>query len=125
MHIEYIQNENGTIAVVSSNGEKAILDVQTALDLAMTARYEGGAEKLAIDKKAVTEDFFILSTGLAGEILQKFTNYHIKAAFYGDFTRYTSKPLPDFIYESNQGASVFFVPSQEEAVRRLAEVPGL
>ena len=23
MHIEYIQNENGTIAVVSSNGEKA------------------------------------------------------------------------------------------------------
>ena len=33
MHIEYIQNENGTIAVVSSNGEKAILDVQTALDL--------------------------------------------------------------------------------------------
>ena len=98
MHIEYIQNENGTIAVVSSNGEKAILDVQTALDLAMTARYEGGAEKLAIDKKAVTEDFFILSTGLAGEILQKFTNYHIKAAFYGDFTRYTSKPLQDFIY---------------------------
>ena len=32
--------------------EAAVLDVQTALDLAMTARYEGGAEKLAIDNLA-------------------------------------------------------------------------
>lgn len=124
MQIEHIENENGTIAVITGE-EKLITDVQSALDLAMTARYESGAEKLAIDKKVVAEDFFILSTGLAGEILQKFTNYHIKAAFYGDFTRYTSKPLQDFIYESNQGTSVFFVPTQEEAVRRLAGVRAL
>lgn len=124
MQIEHMENENGTIAVITGE-EKLITDAQSALDLAMTARYESGAEKLAIDKKVVAEDFFILSTGLAGEILQKFTNYHIKAAFYGDFTRYTSKPLQDFIYESNQGTSVFFVPTQEEAVRRLAGVRAL
>lgn len=120
MTIEYLHNESGTIAVVSGE-EKVITDVQSALDLAMTARYECGAEKLAFDKSAVAEDFFILSTGLAGEILQKFTNYHIKSAFFGDFSRYTSKPLRDFMYESNQGSSVFFVPDREEAVRRLAE----
>lgn len=120
MQIEYIENKNGTIAVIACE-DKLITDVQSALDLAMTARYEGGAEKLAIDKKAVTENFFVLSTGLAGEVLQKFTNYHIKVAFYGDFTHYTSKPLHDFIYESNQGSSVFFTASREEAVRRLAE----
>ncbi len=120
MQIEYRQHQNGSIAVVTGE-EKIITDVQSALDLVMTARYEGGAEKIAIDKNAVAEDFFILSTGMAGEILQKFTNYHIKAAFYGDFTRYTSKPLRDFIYESNQGNAVFFVPAQEEAVQRLAE----
>lgn len=120
MQIEYRPNQNGNIAIVTGE-EKVIVDVQSALDLVMTARYEGGAEKLAIDKNAVAEDFFILSTGMAGEILQKFTNYHVKAAFYGDLTRYTSKPLQDFIYESNQGNSVFFVPTQEEAVRRLAE----
>lgn len=124
MQIEHIENENGTIAVITGE-EKLITDAQSALDLAMTTRYESGAEKLAIDKKVVAEDFFILSTGLAGEILQKFTNYHIKAAFYGDFTRYTSKPLQDFIYESNQGTGVFFVPTQEEAVRRLAGVRAL
>ena len=120
MSIEYRPGQNGGIAIVTGE-EKVIVDVQSALDLVMTARYEGGAEKLAIDKNAVAEDFFILSTGMAGEILQKFTNYHVKAAFYGDFTRYTSKPLQDFIYESNQGNGVFFVPTQEEAVRRLTE----
>lgn len=120
MQIEYRPNQNGNIAIVTGE-EKIITDTQSALDLMMTARYEGGAEKLVIDKNAVAEDFFILSTGMAGEILQKFTNYHIKAAFYGDFTRYTSKPLRDFMYESNQGTGVFFVPTQEEAVRRLTE----
>ena len=116
----YIEGKNGAIAVVSSE-EKVIVDAPSALDLAMTARYEGNAGRLVINKKAVAEDFFILSTGLAGEILQKFTNYHIKTAFYGDFTRYTSKPLRDFMFESNQGSSVFFVPTQEEAIRRMGE----
>lgn len=120
MQIEYISSQNGSIAVVTGE-EKVIVDVQSALDLVMTARYEGGAERIAIDKNAVAEDFFILSTGMAGEILQKFANYHVKAAFYGDFTRYTSKPLRDFIYESNQGNGVFFVPTREEAIRRLTE----
>lgn len=118
MQIEYRPGENGGVAVVTGS-EKVITDAQSALDLVMTARYEGRAEKIAIDKNAVAEDFFVLSTGLAGEILQKFTNYHIRAAFFGDFTRYTSKPLKDFIRESNRGTSVFFVPTQEEAIRRL------
>ncbi len=120
MNIEYRNDPNGTIALVSGE-ETAITTPQSALDLAMTAKYGGGAAKLAIDKRLIAEDFFILSTGLAGEILQKFTNYHVKLAIYGDFSRYTSKPLRDFIYESNRGTGVFFVPTQEEAVRRLAE----
>ena len=60
---------------------------------------------------------------MAGEILQKFINYRVKAAIYGDYSRYTSKPLRDFIYESNRGKDFFFVSSEEEAVRRLLEAP--
>ena len=67
------------------------------------------------------EDFFVLSTGIAGEILQKFINYHVKAAMFGDYSRYTSKPLRDFIYESNNGKDFFFTASKEEAVERLAQ----
>ena len=67
------------------------------------------------------EDFFILSTGVAGEILQKFVNYHVRAAIYGDYSHYTSKPLKDFIYESNQGKNFFFVATKEEAIQKLTQ----
>lgn len=121
MKIEYLQQESGPGIAVVTGEEKVITDTQSALDLAMTVKYETGAERIALDKKLVCEDFFILSTGVAGEILQKFINYHIKMAIYGDYSRYTSKPLHDFIYESNQGKDFFFVDTQEEAVRRLVE----
>ncbi len=121
MKIEYLQQESGPGIAVVTGEEKVITDNQSALDLAMTVKYETGAERIALDKKLVCEDFFILSTGVAGEILQKFINYHIKMAIYGDYSRYTSKPLHDFIYESNQGKDFFFVDTQEEAVRRLEE----
>ena len=88
------------------------------------SRYETGISRLAIDKEALCGDFFILSTGLAGEILEKFIQYRIKMAVYGDFSCYTSKPLRDFIYESNHGSDFFFVPEREEALRLLLRTAG-
>lgn len=120
MHIEHIKEHGIDLAVISSD-EKLIVDTRSALDLMMTVKYETGAARLVIDKRAVAEDFFILSTGIAGEILQKFINYQVKAAFYGDYSGYTSKPLRDFIYESNKGKDFFFVATKEEAIRRLSE----
>ena len=72
-----------------------------------------------IDKKLIVEEFFILSSGLAGEILQKYINYGGRIAIYGDYSHYTSKPLKDFIYESNKGKDVFFVSTEDEAVDML------
>ncbi len=76
--------------------------------------------KIALNKEAICDDFFILSKGLAGEILQKFVNYGIKFAIYGNFSKYTSKPLQDFIYESNNGKDVFFVSTENEVINRLS-----
>lgn len=118
MNIEHLKDNGIDIAVVSGD-EMVIVDTQSALDLVMTVKYETGAERIAIDKEAVCEEFFILSTGMAGEILQKFMNYHVKAAVYGDYSHYTSKPLKDFIYESNHGKDFFFVSTKEEAVQKL------
>lgn len=120
MKIEKIMTDEANIAVVSSE-ERIIVDTNSALDLIMTVQYETGADRIAIDKDAVSEEFFILSTGIVGEILQKFINYHIKAAIFGDYSKYTSKPLKDFIYESNHGRDFFFVATREEAVDRLKE----
>lgn len=118
MNIEHLNNNGVDIAVVS--GEKSIIvDTQSALDLVMTVKYETGAQRIAVDKEVISRDFFILSTGMAGEILQKLTNYHVKVAVYGDYSHYTSKPLKDFIYESTHGKDCFFVATKEEAVQKL------
>lgn len=119
MNIQKICHKNVDIALITGN-EMCITDVSSAMDLMMDAKYQAGAARLAIDKTVVSDAFFILSTGMAGEILQKFINYHVKAAFYGDYTHYTSKPLRDFIYESNQGKDFFFVATQEEAFEKLS-----
>ena len=75
--------------------------------------------KLIISKSCVIDEFFVLSTGVAGEILQKFINYRKKVAIVGDYSKYTSKPLKDFIYESNNGNSIYFLSSVDEAVLKL------
>lgn len=121
MNIKTITQNNIDVAVVTADSI-LITNVQSALDLIMTVKYETRAERIAIDKACMTDDFFILSTGLAGEVLQKFINYHVKVAFFGDFTKYTSKPLHDFIYESNNGHDVFFVGTETVAIDKLANV---
>lgn len=87
----------------------------------MTVKYETGATNIVISKSAVCEEFFILSSGMAGEILQKYINYHVRIAIYGDYSQYTSKPLKDFIYESNNGNDFFFVSTREDAIQKLTE----
>ena len=118
MNIEKIV-KNGTICAVIRSDKIVITDSQSALDLLMTAKYDFGTKNIVIDKKLINEDFFILSSGLAGDILQKYINYGGRIAVYGDFSHYTSKPLHDFIYESNRGHDVFFAATEDEAVERL------
>jgi hypothetical protein len=72
---------------------------------------------VALKKKNFTEDFFDLSTGLAGDVLQKCSTYHVRMAIAGDYTGVKSKALRDFIGESNRAKKILFVGSVEEAVR--------
>ena len=119
MKTEVIKKNNTEVAVVSSN-ELLITDVQSALDLIMTVKYETGCTNIAINKEAIVNDFFVLSSCLAGEILQKFINYGVRFAIYGDFSRYTSKPLKDFMYESNKGKDIYFQPTVSLAIDKLS-----
>ena len=121
MYIDTITNKEVKVAVVSS-AEVIITDVQSALDMIINVYYETGADRIVINKNAVCEEFFILSSGLAGEILQKFINYHVKVAIYGDYSKCTSKPLKDFIYESNCGKDIFFLDTKENAIIKLETI---
>ncbi len=119
MKLEKLEYKGCAMAPVSGEG-KLMTDAQSALDIIMSAGYELDAKRIIIDKPLVADEFFVLSSGLAGEILQKFISYGGKLAIYGDYSHYASKPLGDFIYESNRGKDVFFVFSKEEAAERLA-----
>ncbi|MFA6308944.1 MAG: DUF4180 domain-containing protein [Clostridia bacterium] len=114
-----IKGNNKNIAEIQSES-LVITDVQSALDLMATVRYQASCDRIIINKDCITEDFFKLSTCIAGEILQKFINYQVKLAIVGDFSGYTSKPLKDFIYECNNGKDIFFVNTVDEAIQRLS-----
>lgn len=118
MNLQTLTHNNVPYALVESD-EVLVSDVQTALDLMVNVRYQTDCDRIALPKAAVAEPFFRLSTGVAGEVLQKFVNYGMKLAIYGDYSHYTSKPLKDFVYESNNGSHVFFVSTAEEAGEKL------
>lgn len=113
-----IQKNGFNVAVIYCD-ELIITDTQSALDLITTIDYNDDCQRIAINKEAIIEDFYKLSTGIAGEILQKFVNYRKKIAIIGDFGTYTSKPLKDFIYECNQGNAVFFTSDEQSAINKL------
>lgn len=112
---------DGLFCAEAESDCKVITDAQSAVDLLMSAKYELGTKNLLIAKRLVAEDFFVLSTGLAGEVLQKLINYGGRIAIYGDYSRYTSKPLKDFIFESNKGRDVFFTATRDEALDMLCK----
>ena len=117
--VEYtILGEKRDIALVHTD-EVVLRDAASALEFMMSAQYETGCRKLILPKACVAEAFFSLRTGLAGEILQKFVNYQMRLAIVGEYDHYTSKPLQDFIRESNRGREICVLPSVEEAVRKL------
>ncbi len=121
MNIKTVKTGSNKAAIVHSD-TICISDGQTALDFMMSINYETGCHAIVINKDAITEDFFILSTRIAGEVLQKFINYHFKLAIVGDFSSYTSQALKDFIFESNNGKDIFFVCSKKDAIDKLSNV---
>ncbi len=118
MQIKTVEKNHTLCAIIQGSGV-FVADVQSALDLMMRAKYELKTKNIVLAKEQIAEDFFVLSTGLAGEILQKYVNYGGRIAIYGDYSHYTSKPLKDFIYESNKGHDVFFTATEDEAIDKL------
>lgn len=93
-----------------------ITNPDDALDLIGNLYYQG-FDKIIIYEKNLTPDFFDLKNKMAGEILQKVSNYRMKLTIIGNFSNLKSKSLNDFIYESNKGNQVNFKESLQEALR--------
>jgi len=118
VNITIDQKGDSKVAIIESS-DLLIRDTQDALDLIASVSYNYECNKMIIFQSNLTEEFFELRTKLAGEILQKFVNYHVKLAIVGKFDGYNSKSLKDFIYECNNGKQVFFLADKEEALHAL------
>jgi hypothetical protein len=77
-------------------------------------------DKIILHQKNLTPEFFDLKNGLAGEMLQKFSNHRVRLAIVGDFSNYASKSITDFMFESNKMGQINFVKSIDEALAVLA-----
>lgn len=100
--------------------EMIISSAEDGLDLLGDLYYQS-FDKVIIYEKNITPDFFDLKTGIAGEILQKFSNYRMGLAIVGDFSPYESKSIRDFIFESNKTKHINFAETLEDALKKLSE----
>lgn len=109
------------LAVLESE-ELLITDVQSALDLMATVRYETDCDGMVLPMSAITSEFFDLKSKLAGDVLQKYTNYQLRLGIVGDFTslKANNKSFNDFVFESHKGRNVCFAETVKEALERLA-----
>jgi hypothetical protein len=80
-----------------------------------------GSSAVIIYSDSFSHEFYDLRSGVAGEILQKFSNYRIRLAIVGDFSHLTGKSWRDFIRESNRGMAISFLPTLEEALSVLTK----
>ncbi|SHF97564.1 DUF4180 domain-containing protein [Chryseobacterium vrystaatense] len=117
--MEIISHDINTVKIAEITSDKIILQsVQDGLDLLGNMYYQG-FDKVIIYEKNITPDFFDLKTKIAGDILQKFSNYRVGLAIVGDFEKYQSKSIRDFIFESNKTKHINFTETLEDALTRL------
>jgi hypothetical protein len=117
--MDIIINDHKGVNIAEVIADKIVVnDAQDALDVMANCSYQG-ADRIIWHEKNIAADFFDLKTGLAGEVLQKFSNYRVRLAIVGDFSKYESKALRDFIFESNKQGRIVFVDSAQEAREKL------
>ena len=114
------QTDGLTFLEIRSEGQ-FINNVQDVLDL-LGELYGQYYDGIILYERNITHDFFDLQTRLAGEILQKFSNYRIRLVIVGDWSKYTSRSLEAFITESNRGKTVNFSSSPTEALKLLSRI---
>jgi hypothetical protein len=114
-----ITHEQGETKIAELISDRILIgNVEDGLQI-MGDLYYQGYDKIIIHETNITPDFFDLKTRLAGEVLQKFSNYRVQLVIIGEFSKYPGKSIRDFIYESNKGKIVNFLPTIETAKDKI------
>ncbi|MGN8024508.1 DUF4180 domain-containing protein [Phyllobacterium sp. 22229] len=120
MSDETIEMHGVRVLLFAGDGEK--LAAAQDANLFLSETWARDATLAVIPVSRLGGDFFDLKTRIAGEVIQKFVNYQVGLAILGDISAWadTSKPLRDFVYETNRGRSLWFIRDLAELDQRLA-----
>ena len=113
-----VKSEQGKAYLESNSSRPFIKTTQDFLDLGELA-YTAGTNLYMLKDVNFVPEFYDLGSGLAGEILQKCSNYHIRLAIVGQFAMVTSKKFRELMLESNRGMQVRFTGDGAEALAWL------
>ncbi|MGL4106678.1 DUF4180 domain-containing protein [Clostridium sp. LP20] len=101
MKYRIVEKENKKY-IMYEGDEKKISTEDDVIDIVSTS-FEHDTGLIIINSKALSEDFFNLRTGLAGVMLQKFINYHIKFVILLDNKEDLSLRFKELVGEANRG----------------------
>jgi hypothetical protein len=94
--------------------------LQSALDL-IGESFGGEIGLVAVPVARLAPDFLRLGSGLAGAFIEKMQQYRLRVAIVGDISERAanSKPLHDFVLETNRRGQHLFVRDDAELVEKM------
>jgi len=117
--MNFIEHDLGNSTAVEVVSDEVLINAeQDALDLMANIGYLYDSRRIILYRKNLCEEFFVLSSGIAGSVMQKFSNYRVQSAIIGDFS-FASKSLKAFIIECNRTGQVIFTADLDAALKAL------
>lgn len=117
MHID----DKGDIRVLHLDADGPVIATSEDTSDLIGNAWAENAGIIALPVARLDPEFFRLRSLLAGEIIQKLVNYRLQLAVIGDIGEFVaaSEALRDFVWESNRGDHVWFLPDEAALESRL------
>jgi hypothetical protein len=119
MSQDIVEIANVTVAVLGATS--CDFAVPTLANDLIGLAWEHEAEMVAVPVDCLPAEVFDLRSGLLGEIAQKAANYRVGMVIVGDVSGHVtaSNAFHDYVYETNKGSTLWFVPDITALEARL------
>jgi hypothetical protein len=104
-------NEGRKILIASDSG----VSIRSFRDISDAIAACFGTDGLILTENDLTQEFFDLRSGLAGELFQKFTNYKLRMAIVLPDPEAYGERISELAYEHKSHDMIRFVRSKDEA----------